>query len=353
VAFFEGPAGGEETLFIGDPSQYNAYGYDIKQGDVLPADDSPNDQSPPTGGIMVDSNFHRIIASIDFDDDATAPFNDTYSLWIDNFNESSPNYTITIDDSAIQDAWQSVRVGSGGESIKVDNLIITDEPGLVFVAPAVLELQVNKTTGIVTMANESAENISIDAYTIGSPSGQLSPGSIEGDYNGDGSVDAADYVVWRKSNIDGQQGYDDWRTNFGSTGGAGGWNSLADQNLTGFPSGNGTGDGWEEGDNPSVNQLEEYFLRGTSNVANGATVALGPAYGGGAAGTEDVTFVYRSGSEVKLGLVSYVTGGAGAAVVPEPASAAFLAAALAAGFPQRRRRRGAVRNAIRREVTCY
>jgi len=39
-----------------------------------------------------------------------------------------------------------------------------------------------------------------------------------GDYNNDGVVDAADYVVWRKNDINGQQGYDDWRTNFGSTG---------------------------------------------------------------------------------------------------------------------------------------
>jgi hypothetical protein len=341
LAFFEGPAGGDETLFIGDPSQYNAYGYDMKQGDVLPADDSVNDQSPPTGGVMVDANFHRIIAAIDFDDDATAPFNDVYSLWIDNFDQNNPTYTVTIDDSPIQDAWQSVRIGSGGESIKVDNVIITDEPGLVFVAPVVLELAVNKTTGVVTMENNSAESISIDAYTINSPSGQLNPGSIEGDYNGDGSVDAADYVVWRKSNINGQQGYNDWRTNFDSTGGgAGGWNSLADQNLTGFPSGNGTGNGWEEGDNPSVNQLEEYFLTGASNVASGASVALGAAYGGGAAGTEDVTFVYRSGEEVKLGLVRYVSGG-GLAVVPEPASVACLVAALAVGFSPRRRRLGA------------
>jgi GH35 family endo-1,4-beta-xylanase len=39
---------------------------------------------------------------------------------------------------------------------------------------------------------------------------------LAGDFNGDGAVDAADYVVWRKNNTSGQQGYDDWRTNFGS-----------------------------------------------------------------------------------------------------------------------------------------
>jgi hypothetical protein len=46
---------------------------------------------------------------------------------------------------------------------------------------------------------------------------------IPGDHNADGSVDAADYVYWRKTGIDGQQGYDDWRANFGEpgTGGSG------------------------------------------------------------------------------------------------------------------------------------
>lgn len=41
-----------------------------------------------------------------------------------------------------------------------------------------------------------------------------------GDYNGDGVVDAADYVVWRKT-IGGQFAYDAWRARFGSTSGSG------------------------------------------------------------------------------------------------------------------------------------
>jgi virginiamycin B lyase len=45
------------------------------------------------------------------------------------------------------------------------------------------------------------------------------PDVLDGDFNGDGVVDAADYAVWRKS--DGMQdGYDTWRTNFGRTVGA-------------------------------------------------------------------------------------------------------------------------------------
>jgi len=45
------------------------------------------------------------------------------------------------------------------------------------------------------------------------------PSTTPGDYNGDAVVDAADYVVWRKT--DGSPaGYNDWRTNFGRTSGS-------------------------------------------------------------------------------------------------------------------------------------
>jgi hypothetical protein len=44
--------------------------------------------------------------------------------------------------------------------------------------------------------------------------------ALLGDYNSDGAVDAADYVVWRTT--DGtQEGYDTWRVNFGATVGSG------------------------------------------------------------------------------------------------------------------------------------
>jgi hypothetical protein len=39
---------------------------------------------------------------------------------------------------------------------------------------------------------------------------------LTGDYNSDGKVDAADYVIWRKTNINGSQGYTDWRANYGN-----------------------------------------------------------------------------------------------------------------------------------------
>jgi len=41
--------------------------------------------------------------------------------------------------------------------------------------------------------------------------------ALLGDHNHDGIVDGADYILWRKTGIYGQQGYADWRNNFGKT----------------------------------------------------------------------------------------------------------------------------------------
>jgi hypothetical protein len=55
---------------------------------------------------------------------------------------------------------------------------------------------------------------------------------LPGDYNFNGVVDAADYVVWRKNNGS-QAGYDAWRTNFGRTAGNGAGTSA--RSLTSVP----------------------------------------------------------------------------------------------------------------------
>jgi hypothetical protein len=50
-------------------------------------------------------------------------------------------------------------------------------------------------------------------------------GGVQGDYNNDGKVDAADYVVWRQdpdAHGGNPAGYTAWRSNFGSGTGAGG-----------------------------------------------------------------------------------------------------------------------------------
>ena len=56
---------------------------------------------------------------------------------------------------------------------------------------------------------------------------------LMGDYNSDGTVDAADYVVWRKTNGT-QPGYELWRTQFGQTAGSGA-GATAAANLSTVP----------------------------------------------------------------------------------------------------------------------
>jgi hypothetical protein len=76
----------------------------------------------------------------------------------------------------------------------------------------------------------NAEDVDFEIRRVGGPSFRTydqnvtyigtAPGLV-GDYNHDGKVDAADYVVWRKT--DGTTpGYNSWRTNFGRTSGGGG-----------------------------------------------------------------------------------------------------------------------------------
>ena len=73
--------------------------------------------------------------------------------------------------------------------------------------------------------------------------GVFVPDTLPGDYNTDGVVDAADYVVWRKT--DGTpEGYDTWRANFGRAAGMGatagwappeGWSSSAADSAAAVP----------------------------------------------------------------------------------------------------------------------
>jgi hypothetical protein len=58
---------------------------------------------------------------------------------------------------------------------------------------------------------------------------------VIGDYNHDGTVDAADYVMWRKRGSGNSQGYTDWRANFGTGMGAGGGSAGASPSEVGVP----------------------------------------------------------------------------------------------------------------------
>ena len=106
-------------------------------------------------------------------------------------------------------------------------------------------LEVNTTNGQARIRNQTGDPVRIDYYEISSAAGSL-------------------------------------RRNT--------WSSLQDQNLAGFPAGNGTGNGWEESGGGGNNVLAENFLTGNSTVANSANIGIGQAFGTGS--TQDLKFSY-------------------------------------------------------------
>ena len=68
------------------------------------------------------------------------------------------------------------------------------------------------------------------------------------------------------------------------------WNSLQEQNLAGFPAGNGSGNGWEEAGGSNSGVVGESYLTGSSGVANNANISLGTAFTVG--GVQNLLFKY-------------------------------------------------------------
>jgi hypothetical protein len=81
-------------------------------------------------------------------------------------------------------------------------------------------------TGTFTVSSPYTWNLS-NLYTTGEVTLAAAP-SLPGDYNLDGTVDAADYVVWRKNpgGIYTQNDYNIWRAHFGETAGSGASSTL-------------------------------------------------------------------------------------------------------------------------------
>ncbi|HJQ80788.1 MAG TPA: hypothetical protein VJ828_12570, partial [Lacipirellulaceae bacterium] len=79
------------------------------------------------------------------------------------------------------------------------------------------------TSGTFGATGSGATNI-FDEYFLGGGLITVGGAGLAGDYNNDGKVDAADYVVWRKNPAahgGDPAGYNTWRTNFGAMSGGG------------------------------------------------------------------------------------------------------------------------------------
>ncbi|WP_425398839.1 dockerin type I domain-containing protein [Aeoliella sp.] len=111
-------------------------------------------------------------------------------------------------------------------------------------------LEVNTSSGDITLRNQTDEAVAIDYYEIMS-NGGAGNSLLAGDAN---------------------------------------WTSFQDENAAGFPAGNGSGNGWEEAGGADSDTLSESFWLGSSNVLPGASISLGNAFN--TSQPQDLTFRY-------------------------------------------------------------
>jgi hypothetical protein len=121
-------------------------------------------------------------------------------------------------------------------------------------ANELIYLEVNTTTGLATIKNQTGDPFRIDAYEVKSAGGA--------------SLNATS------------------------------WFNLQVQNLPGFPAGNGSGNGWEQFGGSNSGVIGESYLTGNSLVANSASIGLGNAFRVGM--PQDLTFKYLVVSEQPL-----------------------------------------------------
>lgn len=215
--------------------------------------------------------------------------------------------------------------GFNGEWTGITEIVIDE---------AIVRAQVDRSSGAVTLYNPFGDPVSIDGYQLLSAGDSLSTAawsSLEsqnidnaliGDYNGDNSVNIADYTVWRDnlgasvaagSGADGSgdgtvgpEDYDLWKENFGNEG--------------------GFGFGWFEGGSSHAGDVTEGRLIGTTEVVSGSDLNLGNLYDT-SVDAQDLLFRYSTANGVNYGLVDYINAPGsvvGQSQVPEPTSMATL-----------------------------
>jgi hypothetical protein len=119
------------------------------------------------------------------------------------------------------DAWDSTISFAPGIAVALSGML-----ELTFAPDVNLATQIGRTinlfnwtgvapTGVIAVSSPYTWNLS-NLYTTGDVVLTGVPPLAMGDFNNDGMIDAADYVVWRKTNGT-QDAYNAWRTHFGTS----------------------------------------------------------------------------------------------------------------------------------------
>jgi hypothetical protein len=124
---------------------------------------------------------------------------------------------------------------SGGATLNVNGIggsLTAGDYDLIQFAGQLTGSATDIALGAIPLGGGLSASILIDSDSVNL---RIVAASLMGDYNGDGKVDAADYVVWRKDPTnpahgyvsDPSDGYNLWRANFGNPPGSGSGSGLS------------------------------------------------------------------------------------------------------------------------------
>jgi hypothetical protein len=121
--------------------------------------------------------------------------------------------------------WTKVELFDHAQEI--GEVLASGVPASTAIVPATLSAGgLHALTALVTGADGSTVRTTNIVTVLTAP--------VPGDYNGDGAVDASDYVVWRKNNGS-QTDYNLWRANFGKAVGSGAALPATERSSTAVP----------------------------------------------------------------------------------------------------------------------
>jgi hypothetical protein len=97
---------------------------------------------------------------------------------------------------------------------------LADDPNGKPAEPQVTAIDTTYTTGVAGIAYSEDDDNTFGIFRYASARDTPFVDSLPGDFNNDGKVDTADYVVWRDGPAD-PADYQTWRANYGTGQGAG------------------------------------------------------------------------------------------------------------------------------------
>jgi hypothetical protein len=227
----------------GDPDLFVTNGWDTMSSDQshLYRNDNGVFTDISTAAGVTDTGMGRGLLSLDYDNDGDL------DVFLVNHGAKPILYR---NDGGNDNDWLRIKVQGNESNRDGIGAFITVDPDDSVVGDEMVQeihggsnfLTQNELTAHFGLGSSSG---SIDSVTVAWPSGAVQvltsvaanqvltlveAATLSGDYNSDGVVDAADYVVWRKTDGNNPAGFALWRANFGNML-SGSGSQLSDSNV--------------------------------------------------------------------------------------------------------------------------